>query len=194
MFSAVFFFFENHVGVNVFYGRHTEQFLCFSVRFVLFTFLPPFSLPFHRRVYEKRINSNKNEFYGEMRNDKLWQMELKIYPRYAMSVCMSLNGKWSGFMAGICDAINVLHEPWTCTIISLVVFYNFYSPQHCEVKGGVGKPLFPCWCCLPNTTTFYNFFFPSFISFRFPKQIAQHRKKLFFNLLPLSQARLAVVP
>lgn len=29
--------------------------------------------------YKKQINSNKNEFNGEMRNDKLWQMELKIY-------------------------------------------------------------------------------------------------------------------
>lgn len=59
------------------------------------------------------INSNKTEFYGDMRNGKLWQMETKnLPPWYAM--CWIAKGssgmKW--LYGCICSAINVRHEPW----------------------------------------------------------------------------------
>lgn len=59
----------------------TFMLVLLSLSFTLF-----FCFSFHK----KRINSNKNEFNGEMRNDKLWQMELEIYQAICALLCCAI--------------------------------------------------------------------------------------------------------
>lgn len=78
------------------------------------------------------------------------------YP--GMGVGRGKRMKW--LYSCICNAINVHHEPWTCTII------------RSSLPSKRRKPLFPC-CC--SSTTFYNFL----ILFR-SEQIAPFTERNYF--------------
>lgn len=88
---------------------------------------------------------------------------------------------WSGFVAGICSAINVHHEPWTCTII------RSSSCPHCtqhttSLWGGNHYFL----DVRSEWTTFLQRSLALTLPHRRSEPIVEHHnaKKLFFNSLP----------
>lgn len=121
----------------------------------------------------KAKKPNKNEFYGEMRNDKLWQMELKIYHAMCcltewMNECVDWEGRRKNEVALELYLQCNKCSPWTLNMHNNpFVFY-----PHCTTTSW-RKPLFPC--CCSESTTFYNF---SFL-FR-SEQIALNTERNYF--------------
>lgn len=94
-------------------------------------------------------------------------------------------GGWSGFVAGICSAINVHHEPWTCTII------RSSSCPHCtQHTTSLWRGNHYFLDVRSEWTTFLQRSLALTPFYRRSVQIAEHHnaKKLFFNSLPLRPA------
>lgn len=112
-----------------------------------------------------------------MRNDKLWQME--IY----RAMC-ARRERWRrrrnevALWLCICNAINVLHEPWTCTIIIRSSF-TLIAQQ----ATSTGREETVTSLLLFRIQLFYN---PGFVDFSaffckfILKQIASHSTKNYF--------------
>lgn len=132
--------------------------------------------------HKKQIKSNKNEFYGEMKNDKLWQMELKIY--WAMC-CVRMSGEYCGESEERDEVALWLYLQCNkCSSWTLNMHNNpfVFTPIAQQLHGE--ETLF-VRCCSASATYFYNFS----LLFHFV-QIAQ-RKELFlicFHSIPLSTA------
>lgn len=104
------FFLALHVGVNVFMGDILNNFYVFSSTSRLAVFCYLFFAVFCAASSWSRIKMNFTVKWGMTNYDK-WNLK-------STKPCAATDGGWIGFMALYLQcAINVRHEPSTCTII-----------------------------------------------------------------------------
>lgn len=163
-----------------------------------------FMFLFHHRVVKKRRVggrtthfsllrnevSNKKSFYGEMKNDKLWQMETMNCVRNLLChMCCAMHESWwrevkssrwgrmKWLYGSICNAIkwtlNMHNNPLLSLSLSLYICLSslFLSLLHTrEMSWIAAKPLFPC--CYGT-----NFYFSALSLYFIFEQIWNHAKK-----------------